>query len=274
MAGSLRTLRYRLIACDLDGTLVRPDGVISARNRRALEQVRAAGALVTLVTGRTFPAVEPILRDLRLTTPIIVYNGAKILHPLTGQVLFHRPIPSKIARRLLAYLLRRTYSPVAFVDTALYSDRTISAAIAPRSGLRGMSCHVQGDAIERFSLAPDKIGVIGPKSKLMNLAKQLSAYSDNRVVASRSYPTLLEMTNRLATKGRALRRLARHLGVPRRHVIAIGDSDPDQDMIEWAGLGVAMGNATARVRISSDYCTASVSEDGVAQALERFVLSA
>ena len=94
------------------------------------------------------------------------------------------------------------------MDAALYSNDAIPVLIAPRSGLDGMACHILGDSIERLNLAPEKIGVIVPKSQLSDLAKRLNALSDAQVVATRSYPTLLEMTHRLATKGRALRWLA------------------------------------------------------------------
>jgi hypothetical protein len=263
---------FRLVAMDLDGTLAGPDGVISARTRDAIARAQARGVIVTLVTGRTLPAVRPKVMELGLTAPVILCNGASIYNANDGHILFRRPIASTLSRKIIRFLVQAKLSPVAFVDDGLYSAQTISPNISPRSGLAGMKLHILGAAFERFALAPEKIAVIVRANHARAWVKKLRAETHGKISLTRPYPTLIEMTHRYASKGRALGWLANHLKIPRRQVMAIGDGDNDMDMIQWAGMGVAMGNAPASVRAVSDYVADSVEVDGLAKVIERFIL--
>ncbi len=273
MTTSPQLPHYRLIAVDLDGTLVGSDCSVSSRNRQAIAQAKARGVIITLVTGRTFLAVQPITQTLQLTAPVIIYNGAAIRQPRDGKTLLHRPLPAILTQQIIGYLRRHGFSPVAFVDSALYSDQPIPASIAPHSGLEGMTIHVLGDNIERCDLAPEKIAVLVPERNAASLAKKLCARWDGKISLSHPYPSLLEMTYRTSSKGRALCWLAERLNIPRACVMAVGDGDNDIDMLQWAGLGVAMGNAPHAIRAVSNYVADSVEADGLAQVIERFVLS-
>lgn len=257
---------------DLDGTLVNSQGITSTRARIAIAQAQAQGVLVTLATGRSFPAVQSIALELGLNAPVILYNGACIRYPSDGRILFQRPIAIRLARKIIRFLRQKKLSPVAFVDDGLYSDQPISPNISPHSGLNGMTLNILGNALEQLDRAPEKIAVIVSAKNANRLAKQLRVQAADEISLTHPYPTVWEMTHQYSSKGRALRWLAKHLNVPRRQVLAVGDGDNDIDMIEWAGLSVAMGNAPRSIRLASDYVTDSVENDGLAKAIEHFVL--
>jgi Cof subfamily protein (haloacid dehalogenase superfamily) len=262
---------YRLIATDVDDTLFGAECVVSPRTRAAIAAALQRGVIVTLVTGRSFPTVHAIARDLSLTAPVVIYNGA-VCRLEDGQMLFHQPIPVPLARALIAELHARGVSPVLFAGTALYSDAPIPPQIAPRSGVQGMTQHILRDGIEHLEIAPEKIVVILPTEVVADLQAALAELGGHQIRIIHTYPMLLEVVHSSCMKSRSLEWLARHLGILRKQVMAVSDGDGDADMLAWAGLGVAMGNAPPTARAASDYVTDSVENDGLAKAIEHFVL--
>jgi len=264
----------RLIATDIDDTLFGADCVISPRTRAAIAAALQRGVSVTLVTGRTFPTVQTIACELNLTAPVIVCSGAAICRPTDGHRLYQQPLPAALARTLVVALRTRGVSPVLFAGTTLYSDAPVLPNIAPRSGVLGMTQQILGDAIERVDIAPDKIVSLVPPTTVAEIQAMLYALGGQQIRFIHTYPTLLEVTHASCTKSRALEWLTHYLNIPREQVMAVSDSDGDADMLAWAGFGVAMGNAARAARAASAYVTDSVEADGLAKAIERFVLNA
>lgn len=269
-------MRRRLLAMDLDGTLVGPDLIVSPRNRAALRAAREKGVFVTLATGRMLRGTLPFARELSLTTPIICYQGAMVADPVTGEVLLHRTVPMVLAREVLDLAEARGWHIHYYVDDVMYVDEmtpqvTLYTSIVtdamPRAvgNLRGFLDQVP------YGREPTKLLVIGDETATTATLAELRERFSGRLYITRSLPTFAEVTNSECSKGAALAWLADRLGVAQADTMAIGDALNDLEMVGWAGMGVAMGNAVPELA-AARYHTSAVEQDGVAEAIERYLL--
>lgn len=267
-------MRYRLVALDLDGTTVGHDLLILPSVRAAIAAVRARGIHVTFATGRQFAATVPFARQLGLTDPLICYQGALIRDPVGGETLLHRGMPAAEAGEAAEALLAAGVFPIAYVD-----ERLCIAARRPELDYY-LQFHPEGAEIV---VAPDLPALLRatPPTKILFVAEgpvvegelaRLALRFARRLVVTRSHERFGELTAPGISKGVALAHLAGHLGIPREAVVAIGDQENDLSMIGWAGLGLAMGNATATVRAAAAATLPPVHEGGVAWGLRRYVL--
>jgi Cof subfamily protein (haloacid dehalogenase superfamily) len=262
-----------LLALDLDGTIVDEHLAISPRVRRALHQAQQAGVHVTLASGRPFYEMRLFAEELGIHEPLIAYQGAVVQDPVTGQVYFHRGVPLHLAHEFVVFARRRSWSQCLFVDGKIYADQ-ITPGVQFYAGFSPAAADVQQvDRLEDIlSREPTKLVVIVEAQHGAQVSELLQARFGHRLSIVRSFPRFVEATNLAASKGQALSFLARRLGVSRGETMAIGDNDNDADMVAWAGLGVAMGNASAAVKAAADHVAAAVAGDGAAEAIERFVL--
>lgn len=232
---------------------------------------QARGIRVCIATGRMWRSAAPWVTRLGADSPVILYNGGQVLDFAAGRVLDERRLSGDAARRALA-LAREDpdVQPHVFVRDTVYVDRAhpLTAAYAADDGL-------DYEVVPRLEpvLAddPHKLLVIGAPERVEALARRVA---DARlpVHAVQSEPTYLEILPPGVSKGAALGPMLRALGLPAAAVIAVGDNWNDLEMIEAAGLGVAMGHAPAGVRARADHVCGTSAEEGFRQVLERFVL--
>jgi Cof subfamily protein (haloacid dehalogenase superfamily) len=268
-------LPYRLLVLDLDGTVMDSNFNISKAVIDAIAAARNRGILVTIATGRTFKSTLQFLPPVRGTEPVITYQGALIGYPETGKVLYQAGLSGKLAARAVKHLQETGIVPIAFHD-----GKTIVDHWSPELDLY-LGFHPGGetdvlvvpDLIEYareyepikllFAAEPDNLDFV--------VARLRQEFGESASVV-RSHRQLGEITAPGVDKGSAVAELARMLNVERDAVIAIGDEENDISMIEWAGLGIAMGNAPASVLMAADATVPPISEDGVAVAIHRFLL--
>jgi Cof subfamily protein (haloacid dehalogenase superfamily) len=266
---------YRLVALDLDGTVIGADLVVPDAVRRAVAAAQARGVHVTLATGRSFEAALPFARALAIHDPLICYQGALVRHPLTGEVSHHRPMPGPSAVEAVAALLAADIFVVACVG-----ERLCIAGRRPELDFY-LRFHPEGGEIV---VAPDlaALAAATPPTKILFVAAPavvarelaaLAARFAGRLAVVRSHEHFGELTAPGVDKGVALAALARRLGVPREEVLAIGDQENDLPMLAWAGLGLAIGNAVPAVRQAAAAVLPTVGEAGVAEGLTRYVLN-
>lgn len=265
--------KYGLVAVDLDDTLLSNALEISPRNVRALNRAREKGVVVTLATGRMFCSAAPIARRLGIDAPIITYQGALVKHPFTGAEFLHRPLPNEVARAVMERLLDYDYHLNIYLDDQLYVE-SLTEAGRRYAALSRVEARPVGELLSFLGERdPTKVLAIASESEIESLLRDMVAiFSGDQVYITRSKPQFLEFSHSLATKGQALKQLAEHYGISRESVMAIGDGYNDLDMVEYAGLGVMVANARDEVRSGADYVTASNEADGVAEAIERFIL--
>ncbi len=266
-------LMIRLIALDLDGTLLGSDWRVAAIDGEAVVEARDRGVQIVLNTARWYGIARRTAQRLELHTPLICHNGAHIKQPDDGAELLHLRIAKEHAREIAAFCDEGEFETMTTVDGMTYVRTPMEATIDPErlpKDMRVAKTHAEfvtkpatgilvfgDDAVQAVTdaFAERYAGVIGFPV----------GWSD----ALRPYVTI---TDAGANKGRALRLVCEQLGVPPEEAMAVGDAGPDVAMFDVAKIGVAMGNAPEDVKARADAVAPSNVEGGVAWAIRRFVL--
>ncbi|HWS55082.1 MAG TPA: HAD-IIB family hydrolase [Pyrinomonadaceae bacterium] len=285
-------MKIRLIALDLDGTLLDSRGQVSGRNRAAVASARARGVRVALVTGRRFRDARPVALDLGLDVPVVAHNGALTKHARTLETVAVRLMPAEAARVVVR--TGRAHGADALVSDdhegagLLVYDRVSEGNTALQKYIE-WSRRVVGDeaagVVRRVPSLEDyldhdplHVTFSGGCSAMERLAEGLRGELGAAVrLLLTLYPkpdfALLDVIHAEASKGAGLAAVAAEQGLSAAEVMAVGDNFNDLEMIEYAGTGVLMGNADPALRERGRFhLTASNDEDGVAEAIERFVL--
>jgi Cof subfamily protein (haloacid dehalogenase superfamily) len=268
--------RIRLVALDLDGTLLRRDLTIAARVAAAVRETIERGIPVVIATGRMYRSAVPHAQALGLTKPLICYQGAYIREPpqedgSPGAVLHHAAMKPAIVRDAIRWSRERGFDPHLNIDDHLVMERGDESAL-DYEWTAGVGAEFVPDLLAAAAGRPTKVLAVGPADlPEQHLAEARLAF-DGRAQVTVSGPQYLEWTRIGVHKGRAVRWLARREGVPLRHVLAVGDQFNDLEMLSVVGHGVAMGAAPPEVRAAARYVTASLEEDGAALAIEALVL--
>jgi hypothetical protein len=243
-----------------------------------LRQVRDLGVAVTISTGRMFSSARPFAEQLEFDVPLITYGGALVKNAGSGEVLYNRPLEPEVARRVIRFARERKVQVNFYLlngeDDELYAELTTYWGENYGRFSRVLFNRVPDleALLERGN--PLKLLLIDEEPAVDRWLLELRGQLGEQAHFAKSKPRFLEVDHPEATKGRALQELAAWLQVERSQVLAIGDSYNDIEMLEFAGLGIAVANAPPEVRRRAGHVTASNDKDGVAQALERFVLGA
>lgn len=263
-------MKFRLLALDLDDTLLNDEFKISRQNADALRRAASLGVLVTLATGRMFRSALPFARELELNLPLITYHGALVKTAEGKETLLHRPVPLDLAKEVTSFCVERNFHVNAYIDDNLYVARHNEYSRYYQS-IANVKVEEVGDLAKFLEEPPTKLTVIDHDGRLWDLKKELDRLHGGQLTVTVSRPHFLEVTDARATKGQALKWLADRHGIPREQVAAIGDSYNDIDMLQFAGIGVAVANAPQEVKKAADYITASNTENGVSAFLEEFL---
>ena len=269
----------RLVAIDIDGTLLDPQFQISRRNLDALRAAHESGIEIMLATGRRHDYAIPVVRDLGIPVWLISSNGA-LVRSSSGETFHADRLPAGTARKLILHMQEFRGNAVLTFDRqdqgalVLEPEHTLHRSIA--RWIEKNADHIRYLSPIEDSLTEDPIqamycgGVAQMKVAQQRLAE--SDFIDEITVLRTQYDyrdlCILDILNRDCTKGHALRRWAEHYGVPREQIMAIGDNYNDLEMLEFAGLPVIMGNASEELKQSGWRVTASNAESGVAAVLE------
>jgi Cof subfamily protein (haloacid dehalogenase superfamily) len=267
------TSKFQLVAFDLDGTLVGRDNVVTPRVLEAVAKMHDAGVRGCLCTGRMYRACIGYVRELRFDAPVICYQGAAIIDPSTDDILAHGALPNDVVRDVIAW----TQADRMYLQ--LYrNDEYYSGGRNRFSDLYASVAQVQPIVVsslrEAFAFSEaTKAVVIADAPEAAAYEKKLAEALGPRAYVTRSLPEFVEVLNPSIDKGRALAFVMDRLGIPREAVAAIGDSWNDAPLLEAAGFGSAMGSAPPDLRDVASAVVADVAHDGVAEAIERYVLA-
>jgi len=265
-------LPYRLLALDLDGTIVNGSLQVSARTRDALRAALDSGVHVTLASGRPFAGTRLFANDLGIREPLICHQGAIVRDPDSGEVYLRRSLPRQLAHEFVDTVREHGWDLCLTLDDELYVER-LTPALLVLSDLSPVptEAHVVAD-LKALPDNPLRLLVVVEADQASVVENLLQNRFAGRLLIVRSFARFVEATDLAASKGQALAFLAQKLGVTQAETMAIGDNDNDVDMVAWAGLGVAMGNGSTAVKAVANHITETIAEDGAALAIERFIL--
>lgn len=266
---------YKLLAIDMDGTLLNSNKVISKTNKEAVKKAVEKGVNVVITSGRELNGLHKYLNEINLTGDnqyLIANNGGTIYKTSNFECIAYRglrgrdlikayTLSNKIGLNLIAYTLNGSIAGEVN-DLSKFEEAYVGN---PVKIINFKSDVKDDDKITKIMLSQTEEML--PK-KMLEIPKKF--YSEYNVV--KTMPTLLEVMNKDCSKGCAVKLLADKLGIKKEEVMSIGDEANDIEMLTYAGLGVAMGNAIKKLKDVAQYVTSSNDNDGVAKAIEKFIL--
>lgn len=269
------SLPYKMIVLDLDDTLLNDEHTLSKRNKEALMAAQELGVKVVLASGRPTFGMVSLAKELQLDqygSFILSYNGSKIIDATTNEELFNSTISSEMAHRLYDLSRREGVSILSYKDEAIVIEEPNEYADIEAT-ITGLPLQIVDQFKETINEPVVKAMMLADPDVLVKVEQEMIKEVGEEVSVFRSKPFFLEFTALNVTKGTSLSQLTKKLGIAPEEVIAIGDSYNDITMIEFAGLGVAMGNAPDAIKEIANYVTDSNNHDGVAKVVEDFILS-
>jgi len=264
---------YKLVAIDLDDTLLNDEGLISEENRAAVRRAEQAGIKVVIESGRSYASTKQYIRDLALPDLTVSLNGAYIQDPADDRLVAGFPVDKGIAQQILKDIEPfRVHLNFYSGEKVYCQGRTEQALMYARMN------RIEIDYVDSFEelsreKAPGKLLLNDDPEKLKEIKELLEKKYKDQINIVFSKPYFLEITDKAASKGAALLKVAEMYGIDPSEVIAIGDSENDLSMIRNAGLGIAVANAQEDIKRAADYVTLSNNDGGVAYAINKFIFN-
>lgn len=269
-------MNIQLIAIDVDGTLLNPQHQVTQAVKGAIAAARDKGVRVVLATGRPYLGVQKYLRELNMQSSsdyCITNNGSLVQNIASGEYILRETLSfddycyfEAMARELGVHFH-------AFDFNTLYTaDKDISKYTIQEVFLNGVELKYRAVSEMDKSLRFPKVMMVDEPALLDNAIARIPEQAFARFTIMKSADHYLEILSKQADKGVGVKMLAEHLGIAQENIMALGDQSNDSAMIRYAGLGVAMGNAIPELKVIAQYITGTNVENGVAQAIERFVL--
>jgi Cof subfamily protein (haloacid dehalogenase superfamily) len=264
---------FDLAFCDLDGTICNYDLEIRPVIVETMSAVIRAGKRITICTGRGYQSLAKFLDRVPVNAPLILCNGSLILEPHSRRVIEFLPVSVPFVHNMMRLAVKED------LYLRLYMD-DLETIVEHQPQKQGFVVRTPGgpraivaDPFDLVSRSPHKLAFVSDdpaETKGIAAVVRSACEGSARVVVSS--PSIIEVLTPGVSKASAMARVASIVGVPRERVLAIGDGDNDVEMICWAGKGIAMGNATQSAKEAAEWVAPSVNQDGLAQALEKFML--
>lgn len=266
---------YKLVALDMDGTLLNSNKQISERNKQAIRLAQEKGTKVVLASGRPLEGMLPQLKELGLTGDddfVICYNGSLVKRVSDGETVRQQILCGKDAKQLAVLaadlgVFIHAFSPVRGLITPQNNPFTDHEAEINGIGINMLDFAELSDDEEII-----KTMLVAEPEILSKAVSALTGDLHEQFTVVQSSPFFLEFLNKQSNKGVGVQSVAELLNIERDHIICMGDAENDHHMIEYAGLGVAMENATEQTKALADYITVSNDDSGVAAVIEQFIL--
>ncbi len=264
-------MAIKLVAVDMDDTLLDNTLKVSPRTAEAIKNAQAQGVVVTIATGRMFASAVPFAHELNVQAPIITYNGGMERYPNSKEIIFHKTIEENAADQVVQLFRERGWYLQSYINDELYVVERCEKAKAYER-MAGIQAVAVGADFYSMKHEPTKMLAIAEPHEIQEIQRLINQQLPGKIFTATSKPTYLELTDPSVNKGHALAMLAEHLHIKQAEIMAIGDSNNDYPMIEYAGFGVAMGNASERVKGIAKAVTAQNNAHGVAEAIEKYIL--
>lgn len=277
-------MTIKAIVLDIDGTLLNTGKIISEKTKQALIAAQEEGIKVILASGRPTTGMLELAEQLEMTKYegfLVSYNGARVTDCLTKEVLFNQAMSIETGQAILEHLKNFDVIPMIDKEDYLYVNDVYSGMLdLPDGAFNIIEYEARGgnfklseiDDLAAFATFPiNKILIAAQPEYLQKIAPALHAPFDEIVTAAFSAPFYFEFTDKGIDKAKALNTVFPEMGIHSENIIAFGDGHNDRSIIEYAGIGIAMGNAVDALKEIADDVTLSCDEDGIAAGLEKYL---
>lgn len=260
-----------MVALDVDGTLIGQDSIMSQQTKESIHTARKQDVKIILVSGREAYSINMFAKELELDELIISLNGAMVTDSELKKTIFRMDIKSEITKDIIKRCEERNIPNVLFSGNRLFAEKDDESLELFRK-----YSHTPIDIVGKLSEFYNdhlvgKILLIGDNKELTDMKNTLTKLYYDEINMDFSKPFFLEIYNSNTSKGIMLEKVAKHYGIENKEIMAIGDGENDISMIEYAGMGVAMGNALESVKKKANFITLSQWENGVSHAMKRFL---
>ncbi|MDD5017737.1 MAG: Cof-type HAD-IIB family hydrolase [Eubacteriales bacterium] len=262
-------MAYKLIAIDIDETLLTHEGTIPQRVMQAIQKAKNKGIYVVLCTGRTKKGAQKFYDTLELDTLLISAGGAEVFDA-DGKILYAQPIDPSLVKQILAYAYENGIHAQVYIDGELvYKEKSgYSKQYEKSYGYPGI---VMSDIMEQERIITPKVLYVTEQGRIKDIKNQVGKLFPTLTI-TRSLPTYLEFMHPDVDKGKALAYVADYYHIDRSDIIAVGDNEIDIPMLQYAGLSAVVANASRSVQKAADIVCASNQEGGVADVIEKYIL--
>jgi Cof subfamily protein (haloacid dehalogenase superfamily) len=270
-------MNYKLLVLDVDGTLLNSNHEVSRRTLSTLIKVQQTGIRIVLASGRPPYGLKAIVNQLELPAYggfVIAYNGSQIIDAASGEVIFERRVNPEIVPYLEKKALKNNFPIFTYTDNRIVTNVPDNDHIQAEAKLNGLDVVYEPEFSTSIDFNPYKVVLVSDEEEaLVKLTNLWKRRLNGTVEAHRSEDYFLEILPYGVDKSGALSVLLEHLKINRQQVVAFGDGVRDVGLLQMSGIGVAMANARDSVKACADQVTTSCDEDGVAQAIESFIIS-
>lgn len=268
-------MAYEMLVLDIDGTLTNSKKEISQTTKEAILAIQQRGHHVVLASGRPTAGIIPVADELNMKEFggfILSFNGAKVIDYKNNEVIFQNTIPAELIPEIYQAAVEAKVGVISYDDTSIITASEIDEYIEKESKINHMPIKVVDDFVAYIDYPINKCLMTGEPSYLAEVEKSMKARFGDKLSIYRSEPFFLEIMPMHIDKAHSLEKLLDALHMSREQMISCGDGYNDLTMIQYAGKGVAMGNAQKEVREAADYITLTNDEDGVAFVIDKFLL--
>lgn len=274
-------MEKKLLVLDIDGTLVNNQKQITPRTKEALFQAMEAGHSVMIASGRPTPGVQRYVDELQMAKYggyTLTYNGARVQECSSGKDIYEKRLSRDLLPMLYDFAKTHdlgiiTYENDLSKNPQVLSGRRLDDWILWEAKINGLTVGERDDFLDYVNYDVYKVLMTADPEKSEGYMNELRDMLGVRANVMRSEAFFIEITARGIDKAGTLERVIGPVGVSQNNTICCGDAFNDISMVKYAGVGVAMGNAKPEVKEVADYITASNEEDGIAQVVERFLLT-
>lgn len=268
-------MNYKMIVLDLDGTLTNRDKVVTDHTKEVLFEAQKRGKIVVLASGRPTYGVVPLAEELELEKYggyILSFNGGIIMDCRTKEVVFQKKLPVEVNAKIVELAHKERVTLMAYQDEYIITNDKDFEYVQLEARISHMKIKQVDDMAAYLNFVVPKMIMTDDGDYLATVEGRVKAALGKNLSVYRSEEFFLEILPKGIDKAQSLEHLLSSMGVTREEIIACGDGYNDLTMIQYAGLGVAMGNGVLPVRKAADYITLSNNEDGVAHVVEKFML--
>lgn len=265
-------MSIKLIAMDLDGTLLDSKKLISQRNMEAIAAARKAGVYVTLATGRMYSAAAYFARQIEANAPVVCCNGSMVRTPGARESVFEKLYDDDVAKAVLSECYENGWYAQWYVGEEIYAESFRREMFDSYKTVKDFTIREVGKNFLPYVHDVVQIVVRDGEGRVPQIAAYLAEKYKGGLSAQQNTGYSVDLTPPGITKASGLEALRLHLGLKTEEIMVCGDADNDLAMLAYAGLSIVPENGTDEAKALADYITASCDEDGIGKAIEKFVL--